>query len=311
MSPPFVPCYLAGQTGSGKTEVALAIAERLSPVEIVNADAFQIYRRLDVLSAAPTPLERAVVPHHLFGNLEVSEECDAAAFSKLAHSTIEGIAPRATPLIVGGSGLYLKAITHGLAPTPKGDPELREQLDQWSFDVLVNRYREVDPIGAEQTNLKNRRYVTRNLEICLLTGKPASELKSQWERNQPDICAFYLSRSREDIYERINRRTRAMFEAGVVEEVAGLSVISGTAAKAIGLAEIRALLRGEMSEGNCIEEIQKATRRYAKRQETWFRRESEFVPVPVAPDESADTVAEKILEEAVPRISELRKRSES
>lgn len=291
------PIYLSGQTGSGKTSVAIELARRIGNVEIVNADAFQIYRDMPILSAAPTPEERSTVPHHLFEFLNSSEECDAARFSKIARDTITEVQDRgATPLVVGGSGLYLKAITHGLAPTPKGDPELRAKLDRLSLEDLVDRYRQLDPAGAEQTNLKNRRYVTRNLEISILTGQPASELKQAWAEDSPDLCAFYLSRSRADIYDRINRRTLQMFENGVVQEVTELGEQSPTARKAIGISEIRGLLSGEIDQATCIDTIQTITRRYAKRQEFWFKRETAFIPVSVSPDDEPDSVAGRILE---------------
>lgn len=291
------PLYLAGQTGSGKTAVALELSRRIGPVEIVNADAFQVYRGMEILSAAPSAGERGIVPHHLFGILDPGEECDAAFFAECARNTIAEVGDRALPLVVGGSGLYLKAITHGLAPTPKGDPEVRAELDRLSLDALVARYTELDPEGAAKTNLKNRRYVTRNLEICLLAGEPASRIKDRWEREAPSLRAVYLQREREDIYERINRRTEAMFEAGVIAEVAALGELSTTAAKAIGIREIHAHLASEISREECLEQIRTITRRYAKRQETWFRREREFVPLPVAADEPPERTAERVVEQ--------------
>src|SRR5690606_3777226 len=183
--------------------------------------------------AAPSEAELAVCPHHLFGFLDPSEECDAATFAKRAKDVIAEVATRALPIVVSGSGLYLKAITHGLAPTPKADPELRAELDALALDELVSRYRANDPAGAETTNLKNRRYVTRNLEISLLAGRPASGIKNEWAENEPDIHAVYLDRSREDIYARINRRTEIMFENGVVEQVSALGELSPTAEKTI------------------------------------------------------------------------------
>ncbi len=162
------PVYLAGPTGSGKTAIALALAKELGPTEIINADAFQIYRGMEILSAAPTDEEMSEVPHHLFGILDPSSPCDAAQFAALAKETIEEVRARATPLVVGGSGVYLKSITHGLADTPKANPELRAQLDTLPLDELVSRYEKLDPKGALETHLRNRRYVTRNLEICLL-----------------------------------------------------------------------------------------------------------------------------------------------
>ncbi|MDF1823853.1 MAG: tRNA (adenosine(37)-N6)-dimethylallyltransferase MiaA [Verrucomicrobiales bacterium] len=300
MNTPFPPVYLAGPTGSGKTAIALELARIIGQVEIINADAFQVYRGMEVISAAPTAAEREAVPHHLFGVLEPSEPCDAAAFAEKARATIAEVGERAIPLVVGGSGLYLKAITHGLAPTPKSDPLLRAELDKKSLDDLVSHYRHLDPSGAEVTNLKNRRYVTRNLEICLLTGQAASTLKSEWQNNQPDLTAFYLKRSREDIYERINQRTPMMFAAGVISEVRALRGLSPTAEKAIGVREIRELLANKIDEASCIEAIQQATRRYAKRQESWFKREPAFLPVEMKETSSASSVANRILAQIPP-----------
>lgn len=297
MTPPRrQPFYLAGPTGCGKTAVSLALGRLVAPVEIVNADAFQIYRGLEILSAAPEPTERLAFPHHLFGALAPTDENDAAEHARRTHATLAAIPGSALPLVVGGSGLYLKAITHGLAPTPKGDPALRAELDTISLEALVERYRDLDPAGAATTNLLNRRYVTRNLEICLLAGRPASELKAEWAISEPRIRAVYLQRDRADLGERIARRTAAMFEAGVVDEVARLGALSVTAAKAIGIAEIQALLRGEITETACREAIRLATRQYAKRQENWFRREPAFHPLPLPRDEAPETTAARIVD---------------
>lgn len=296
MNPPAAPLFLAGQTGSGKTAVALELARLLSPVEIINADAFQIYRGMETITAAPSSSELVQCPHHLYSGFDPTFTCDAATFAALAKAKIAEVATRALPLVVGGSGLYLKAITHGLTPTPKADPELREQLEARTLDELITQYRELDPEGAEKTNLKNRRYVTRNLEICLVTGQPASVVKSEWETSHPDIHAVYLQREREDVYERINRRTRQMFEAGIISEVSGLGPLSPTAGKAIGLREIQAHLAGEMDIESCLATIQQETRRYSKRQETWFKREPGFLKIPVGRDEEASTTAARILE---------------
>ncbi|MEM1441315.1 MAG: tRNA (adenosine(37)-N6)-dimethylallyltransferase MiaA [Verrucomicrobiota bacterium] len=295
MIPPRFPIYLAGPTGSGKTAVAMELAGKLGSVEIINADAFQIYRGMEILSAAPTEEERAAIPHHLFGIFDPTLPCDAAQFAEKARDTIAEVSRRSIPLVVGGSGLYLKAITHGLAPTPPGDPVLRAELEEDSLEELVARYEKLDPEGAAQTNLKNRRYVTRNLEICLLAGEPASKLKSAWQENSPDLCAFFLKRKREDLYERINQRTPLMFNAGVVKEVAQLNSLSTTAEKAIGVEEIRGLLSGEIEETACIEAIRQSTRRYAKRQESWFKREASFHPVSIDPGEDPATIADRIL----------------
>ena len=276
--PERAPIYLAGPTGCGKTGVALEIA-RLShaPIEVVNADAYQIYAGLEILSAAPTPEERVECPHHLFGTIPLSEELDASRYAEMARSILAEIVARgATPLVIGGSGLYLKSLTHGLADVPKGDPDLRAELDELGFEELVARYLKADPAGAAETNLKNRRYVTRNLEITLLAGQPASELKATFAGQRPDIRAVTLVRERAELYERINQRTFDMFDDGVVEEVERVLVsgaLSTTAERAIGLREISDLIAGTLTREEAISTIQQSTRRYAKRQLNWFRRE--------------------------------------
>ena len=290
--------YLAGPTGCGKTAVALALARRLGEAEIINGDAFQIYRGIEILSAAPTESERAGVPHHLFGALSMEENCNAIRFVSLARKAIAQVVARdALPIVVGGSGLYLKALTHGIAPAPPRDSELRESLESLSLDELAAWLTALDPKGAALTNLKNRRYVIRNLEITLLTGRPASEVKAQFAVPDPKIRAVFLSRDRSDLHDRIHRRTEQMFEDGVVEEIRGLedTALSETAERAIGLLDIRALIAGRIDEAEAIATIQQATRRYVKRQQTWFRRENVFQTVCLAPDERPDSAVDRIL----------------
>ncbi|MCB1231440.1 MAG: tRNA (adenosine(37)-N6)-dimethylallyltransferase MiaA, partial [Verrucomicrobiae bacterium] len=291
--------YLAGPTGSGKSAIALALAERIGQrAAIVNADAFQLYRGYEILSAAPSAEDRLRIPHRLYGELALTENCDAARFAKFARETIDQLAADGIlPIVVGGSGLYLKSLTHGLAPTPPGDPALREKLDALSLDELVAWYEREDPNGAAATNLRNRRYVTRNLEITLLSGQPASVLKKEFAESAPSIRGVVIERDREDLYDRINRRTPAMFAEGVVDEIRALADIdiSVTAEKAIGLSEIRAVIAGKLSEPEAIEQIQQATRRYAKRQGTWFRRETVFQTVCLLPTETPDSAADRIL----------------
>ncbi len=295
MSPPFPPIYLAGPTGSGKTAIALELARQLGTVEIINADAFQVYRGMEIISAAPTKEEMSGVPHHLFGLLDPSESCDAALFAETAKATISEVSERATPLVVGGSGLYLKAITHGLALTPKSDPELRATLDKKTLEELITEYVSLDPDGAAATNLKNRRYVTRNLEICLLSGEPASKLKSEWQENHPKICGFFLKRDREELYEHINARTLAMFRNGLVAEIQSLGDTSKTADKAIGMREIRDHFSGNLDRSTCIAAIQQSTRRYAKRQLSWFKREPAFHSLDISEKDTAEAVVGRML----------------
>ena len=275
--------YLCGPTASGKTALALELAEKHDG-EIVNADAFQLYRGLEILTAAPTADERNKVPHHLFSVLDPSVANDAMAYTRLAEPVIADIISRGrTPIVTGGSGLYLKFLTHGASPLPTGDAALREEMDALSLDELFQQLQDLDPVEASRIEKQNRRFVGRALEICKLTGQKASELRDSWEKATAERVAslrgYVIHRTRPDLHARIERRTRKMLKDGAIEEVAALGPLSITAEKAIGLPQIQSLLRGEIDRAACEEQIIIATRQYAKRQETWFRRETWLTPV--------------------------------
>ena len=277
------PIYLCGPTASGKTALALELAEKYDG-EIVNADAFQLYRGLEILTAAPGKEEREKVPHHLFGVLDPSTANDAMAYTRLAEPVIADILARGrTPIVTGGSGLYLKFLTHGASPLPTGDAALREEMDALPLDELFRQLQELDPVEASRIEKQNRRFVGRALEICKLTGQKASELRDSWEQANAERVAslrgYVIHRTRPDLHARIERRTRRMLKDGAIEEVAALGPLSITAEKAIGLPQIQALLRGEIDRTTCEEQIIIATRQYAKRQETWFRRETWLTPI--------------------------------
>ncbi|GAA5127703.1 tRNA (adenosine(37)-N6)-dimethylallyltransferase MiaA [Luteolibacter yonseiensis] len=276
------PIYICGPTASGKSSLALETAAELDG-EIVNADAFQLYRGLEIISAAPPAHERGIVPHHLYGVLAPTESADAQRYVNLAKPVIAEIQSRGkTPVITGGSGLYLKFLTHGAAPLPTGDAALREEMDARPLEDLVAQLIELDPVEASRTALQNRRFVSRALEICLLSGQKASDLRDGWEAQTAEISSklrgIVIQRTRPDLHARIALRTRAMLDGGAMEEVAALSDISTNCEKAIGFREVRALVAGEIDRTTCEELINAATRQYAKRQETWFRREKWLVP---------------------------------
>jgi tRNA dimethylallyltransferase len=267
--------FIVGPTATGKSELAADVARELS-AEIVSADAFQIYRGLDLLTAKPDPATLAKAPHHLVGTMSIVEEMNAEKFRKLALQTISEIHSREkNAIVVGGSGLYIKALTHGLSAAPASDPETRAKLSKLSLGQLGLRLAKLDLESARKIDLKNRRRVQRALEICLLTGKPASQQRTKWS-GEATAHGVFVFRDREDLYQRINRRVEAMFESGIIEEVCAAGAMSETASKMIGLREIRDLLDGKMSILQCVATIQQATRRYAKRQLTWFRRQTNF-----------------------------------
>jgi tRNA dimethylallyltransferase len=283
--------FIVGPTAVGKSEIAADVAQELD-AEIVSADAFQIYRGLDLLTAKPAAQTFAKVPHHLIGTMSILAEMNAEKFRQLARCAIDEIHVRGKlAIVVGGSGLYIKALTHGLAPLPAIDRKLRAQLNELSLDQLGVKLADIDPETARKIDLKNRRRLVRAIEICLTSGKPASVQHTEWKSvtgvadsgwPRPAIVAItgiFVFRDREELYERIHCRVDAMFEKGVIEEVRSTGAMSTTASQMIGLREIRELLAGKMSISQCVVAIQQGTRRYAKRQLTWFRQQTNFQPL--------------------------------
>ncbi len=277
MSETFAPLFVCGATASGKTAYALRMAAELDG-EIVNGDAFQLFRGIEILSAAPSDEEKNGFPHHLFGVLEPAEHCDAGRYFEMVMPVISEIQSRGkTPIVVGGSGLYLKFLTHGPSPLPRGDENMRAEMDGQSLEELLAELAAIDPVEAAQVNRGNKRYVSRSLEICRLTGEKVSELRDGWEKKtqqlEKSLRGVWLIRERADLHERIALRTSHMLAGGAIEEIAALSGVPGNWEKAIGVKEIRQFLSGKISREECGELIVCATRQYAKRQETWFRRE--------------------------------------
>jgi tRNA dimethylallyltransferase len=276
--------FIVGPTATGKSELAANVAGEIG-AEIVSADAFQIYRSLDLLTAKPDASTLEKAPHHLIGTAPLHEEMNAEKYRCAATRAIDEINSRGRfAMVVGGSGLYVKALTHGLAPLPEASPTLREQLNAMSLDELRSRLAQLDPQAGRTIDTKNRRRVVRALEICLLTGKPVMEVVAGvGDPGRPGSAipatGVFVYRDREELYQRINQRVEAMFEHGVIEEVRGAGATGATASQMIGLREIRELLDGKISLLQCIAEIQQATRRYAKRQLTWFRRQTSFLPL--------------------------------
>jgi tRNA dimethylallyltransferase len=292
--------FIVGPTGTGKSELAADVAGEIG-AEIVSADAFQIYRGLDLLTAKPDASTLAKAPHHLIGTAPLNEEMNAEKYRCAATRAIDEINSRGKlAMVVGGSGLYIRALTHGLAPLPEADPKLREELNAMSLRELRSRLVQLDHEAGRTIDTKNRRRVVRALEICLLTGTRASAQRERWARGAGNLACVpttglvrrsqtglsaspatgvFVFRDREELYQRINQRVEAMFEHDVIEEVRATGGTGATASQMIGLREIRELLDGKISLLQCIAEIQQATRRYAKRQLTWFRRQTNFLPL--------------------------------
>lgn len=274
------PLFVLGPTGTGKSAMAVRLAEQLGNAQIISADAYQVYRHMPIITAAPSADELARVPHHLIGFLDPTIENDAATHARRAGDCIRQLREAGIrPIITGGSGLYVKFISHGISPAPPSDPELRAQLTALPLEEAVRRFQELDPEGAAGTDLQNPRYVVRNLEIVILGGKPLSHWRNNWQ--QAIGPGFVITRDTVDLDARIAARTRLMLEQGAIEEVAALPhhQLSPTAAKTLGLPQIIDYLAGNIERTALADAIALATRQYAKRQRTWLRRESWLTPV--------------------------------
>lgn len=275
---------LAGPTGAGKTQLAVWLAQRL-PYELVSADSMQVYRGMEIGTAQPTEEELRGVPVHATGILEPDERFDVARFLEIcdrAHADIE--ARGKTPLYVGGTGLYLRALRWGLFDQPeiprKVRRELEEELEREGTEAMHARLAERDPELAGRISERDRIRIVRGLEVALATGRPLSDWQRQWERREPRFPhrLVILTCPREVLVARIERRTRAMLEAGWIEEVERLLERGYSpelhAFKALGYREIVDHLRGRLSRDELEEQIMIQTRRFAKRQMTWFRSET-------------------------------------
>ncbi len=281
--------FVVGPTAVGKSDVAAEVA-RVCDGEIVSADAFQIYAGLDLLTAKPDDATRARVPHHLIGTIPLSEAMNAELFRASASKLIAEIHARGKRVfVVGGSGMYVQALTHGLSPLPAADPMLRRELEQQTAPELLALLQEKDPETAGKIDPRNKYRILRALEICLLTGRPAAEQRS---RKAPaiDPGGVLLFRDRAELYQRINERVLLMFKHGVLDEVRAAGEIGATAAKTLGLSDIRELLADRISEAECVTRIQQATRRYAKRQLTWFQHQTNFEPLNLSLHRSSEAI---------------------
>ncbi len=272
---------LLGPTGSGKTALSLSLAERFNG-EIVSCDSVAVYRGMDLGSAKPTAAERARAPHHLIDVANPDEPFTAGAYSRRAREALREIAARGRlPIVTGGTGLYLRALTEGLFAGPERQDELRERLREaaekrgslWLHRMLAR----LDAARAESIHANDTPKLIRAIEVCLAARRPMSEVLARDPLTGFRLLRIGLNPPRAALYERINQRCAAMFAAGLVEETRGLLAQHGPvkALDALGYRQALAVVRGEMSEEAAIAAAQQGHRNYAKRQMTWFRREPE------------------------------------
>src|SRR5579872_1524107 len=274
---------IVGATATGKSALALDLAEEIGG-EIVSADSLQVYRGLDLGTAKPGAADRARVPHHLVDILEPDEVYSAGEFARRARAAIDEIAARGRiPIVVGGSGLYLRALLRGLSPLPPGDPEvraaLRSRLETEGLPALREELVRIDPKTAARLTAGDTQRVLRALEVECVTGRPLSAWLDEQPFGTQAIAAVQigLTLPRSILYDRIAGRVVWMMEAGWLGEVAGLLQRGLSprlpAFQAIGYRQLVRHLEGDGSLEQAIAEIVRETRRFAKRQETWFRKE--------------------------------------
>ncbi|MBM3844981.1 MAG: tRNA (adenosine(37)-N6)-dimethylallyltransferase MiaA [Verrucomicrobia bacterium] len=297
------PWFIVGPTASGKSAIAMELARRVG-AEIISVDSMQVYQGMDIGTSKPTAQDRRDVPHHLLDVCEVRVGFDAARFCVLAKEAMEGIRARnRRAIFCGGSGLYFKAWLEGLGEAPPADPGLRQALETIPDSELVAELRAKDPLAAASMDLLNRRRVLRAVEVIRLTGKPFSSLRADWgkrdvppEESPSIIC---LHREREDLRERMDRRIDEMVRAGWVEETRGLMsqglMDNPVALQAIGYRQFVGYLQEGGDLSTVIEEIRLRTRRYAKRQQTWFRHQLTTVPLELPRGEAVASSADRVM----------------
>jgi len=273
--PPVV--LIAGPTASGKSALALQFAKRSGGV-IVNADSAQIYRNLPILSAAPTCEERAQAEHRLYGMRDPAEPCSAAEWAEMARKEIAEIhAEERLPILVGGTGLYVRTLLDGIAPVPPIDPAVRERVRSQPVEQNRAELESADPEAAARLRPTDRTRIARALEVALSTGRPLAEWQQHREGgigHEIRLKPLILLPPRGSLYARCDERFERMFESGAVEEVKALLDrgldASLPAMRAIGVREIASYLSGNATREQAVATGQQATRNYAKRQYTWF-----------------------------------------
>lgn len=294
---------IVGPTASGKSAVGVELARKIGG-EIVSCDSMQVYKGMPVCTQA-TPAVVRGVRHHLTAFVEPTREYSAARFRRDAEKAVRAILrKKKTPILVGGTGLYLRALLDGLfdAPGPAQDEpfraKLRAEAAEKGSPVLHERLARIDPAAAAKIHPNDMRRLIRALEVHHLTGRPLSEWKPQRAgiRDAFDCRLFLVEHDRAELYRRVERRVDKMMRAGLLAEAKRLSKkkLSRTAATALGLREMKSHLAGELSKADAVALLKKNTRNYAKRQLSWFKHEKDVQFIPVGAGDSASTIARTI-----------------
>lgn len=341
---------ILGPTAVGKTEISLLLAERIEG-EIISADAFQVYRGMDIGTAKPNSRDLSRIPHHLIDILDLSQKYNAARFRTLALSAVEDIKRRGNiPLVIGGSGLYLKVLVDGLFQSPPADQGYRSRLQREAeikgSEFLHNLLLQKDPVTAQRIHPNNLKRVIRALEVIKLTGIPMSQWQQQWRRDEEAGSRTYkdptsklelaadksstgketqsprrsninspedyfqsegtvsfriigLRRPRGELYKRIDRRVREMFDHGLVEETKSLLgkglLENPVARQALGYKEIVGYLAGDYDRDEAIKQIATNTRHFAKRQLTWWRKDARIEWIDISEGDPPRNIVGKIM----------------
>lgn len=297
---------ILGPTASGKTGLGIKLAKALDG-EIISGDSMQVYRGMDIGTAKPDTAEMDGVPHHLIDILDIDEKFSVAEFCSLALAAVENISSRGkTPIIVGGTGMYIETLVSGrLYETETADEDKRREYEAYARDngaeALHARLRELDPVSAEKIHPNNIKRVIRAIEIALSGDKTKSRLEETLVSEKPfeSLMLYLIPPSREVMYDRINRRVDIMMESGLLDEVKRLDEMglrnTPTASQAIGYKEFFPFIDGECTLDESVEKLKQHTRNYAKRQTTYFGHMTELVPVSVG--DKGFSSAQRICEE--------------
>lgn len=303
---------LIGPTCVGKTNVGMALAQRLG-AEIISADSRQIYRYMNIGTAKPTVAEQQAVRHHMIDIINPGERFSAGEYARQAGTLITGLQQQGTtPLIVGGAGLYVQAMMGGLFHAPDIPSEVRqhlkEQFQEQATDKLYHTLKTVDPEASTRIHPNDRQRIERALEVYEATGIPLTGWHRKNKPTKPDwsLRLIGLKRNREELYKRIDRRVDQMIELGLVEEVHRLLDLGYNeethALKTFGYAEILDYIKGHLPLQETVYKIRQQTRRYAKRQLTWFRNREKILWVEISADEPASTTCDHLLAQVLPPL---------
>ncbi|MBU4310226.1 tRNA (adenosine(37)-N6)-dimethylallyltransferase MiaA [bacterium] len=291
---------IVGPTAVGKSEVAIELAKKING-EIVSCDSRQVYEHLNIGTAKPTKEERKKIPHHLIDIIKPNEEFNAFLYAQRAHEAISKVhKKKKIPILVGGSGLYVRAVLNGIFPGAGKNKEIRNRLEKFSSSALYKKLKETDPKTALRLHPHDKVRLIRALEVYELTGQPISALQKVSKEKKPNynLMMVGLKRKREELYQRINKRVEGMIEGGLVEEVRGLLKKGFSkdliALKGLGYKEIIGYLDREYGLEEAIRLLKRNSRRFAKRQLTWFSQDKRIHWIEIAEKDLANRVASQI-----------------